>query len=228
MLSGSSRAWMSDVMRSCRRRFSSASGNVGRSATSAMTGNASGRRSTGTFRLIAEASKELVVLIAAPTNSMASAISSADRLPAPSSSIAAVRLESPNFPAGSSPPPTKTTRLICTTGTSCVSTTQTGNPLESMRFWIAGRSRLGGGASAGGFARSGRCCAASDAEAMTAQRTVTLPIIDVAPAPRAAPRGDRRAASGRRRPARQSATATYSVRGLPQSSRDCRQPCNRR
>ena len=67
----------------------------------------------------------------APRKSTASAISSAEREPAPSSSIAAVRLATPNLPAGSSALPLSTTRLTCATGTSCSSTIHTGRPFES-------------------------------------------------------------------------------------------------
>ena len=55
----------------------------------------------------------------APRKSTASAISSDEREPAPSVSIAAVRLATPNLPAGSSALPLRTTRLTCATGTSC-------------------------------------------------------------------------------------------------------------
>ena len=97
----------------------------------------------------------------APRNSIASAISSADREPAPSSSIAAVRLAMPNLPAGSSALPLRTTRLTCATGTSCSSTIHTGRPFDSCRFWIAGSFSAGGGPGCGGRARSGGCCATS-------------------------------------------------------------------
>ena len=67
-----------------------------------MTASAGPRRATGTPSLTAEASNELLVVRSAPRNSISSAISSADRAPAPSSNIAAVRLANPNFPLGSS------------------------------------------------------------------------------------------------------------------------------
>ena len=70
----------------------------------------------------------------APRKSMASAMSSAARDPAPSVSIAVVRLAMPYLPAGSSAVPAITIRFTCTTGTSCSSTIQTGSPFESWRF----------------------------------------------------------------------------------------------
>ena len=48
IVGGSSRACKSDVSRCLRSRSSSSFGNVGRTATSAMTGSASARRGTGT------------------------------------------------------------------------------------------------------------------------------------------------------------------------------------
>ena len=121
-----------------------------------MSGSASASRRTGTLSRTADASNELEVVRFAPRNSAASAMSSALRLPAPSSSIAAVRLATPNWPSGSSPLPAITTRLTWTSGTSCASTTHTGTPLASARFSIGGSVRRATGPSAGGFERSGR------------------------------------------------------------------------
>ena len=162
----SSRACRSAVRRSCRRRSSSIAGNVGRSVTSASSGRASRRRATGTFRRTADESKEPVVVRPAPRNSTASAISSAEREPAPSSSIAAVRLAVPNLPAGSSPAPARTTTFTWTIGTSCDSTSHTARPFESARFCMAGRSSCGVGASDGGVVRSGSVCAQTGTPSM--------------------------------------------------------------
>ena len=107
----SSLAWSSAVRRSCRSRFNSSSGNVGRRTTSAINGSASLSRETGTFRRTADASNELLVASAAPRNSTSSATCNAVRLPAPSSSIAAVRLATPNLPAGSSLAPAFTKQI---------------------------------------------------------------------------------------------------------------------
>ena len=101
---GSSRAWSIEVRRSLRSRSSSAAGKVGRRATSAITGSASARRATGTQSRTADESKLPVVRSVAPRKSTASAISSALRFPAPSSSIADVMLATPNLPAGSGAP----------------------------------------------------------------------------------------------------------------------------
>src|SRR6185295_10765342 len=101
---------------------------------------------------------------------MASAISSAERDPAPSSSIAAARLATPYFPGGSLAVPLRTTRLICATGTLCSSTTQTGRPLDSFCFWMAGRCSGAGGPGCGGCERSG-ACAVSAIEAQIAAIT---------------------------------------------------------
>ena len=76
---------------------------------------------------------------------MASAISSADRDPAPCSSIAVVRPAMPNLRPGSDELPLKIRRLTCATGTSWSSTTHTGRPLDSFAFWMAGRFSGGGG-----------------------------------------------------------------------------------
>jgi hypothetical protein len=89
---------------------------------------------TGTFRRTADESKDDPVVREAPRKSMSSASCSAERDPAPSSSMAAVRLATPNFPAGSSPLPARTTRFTCTSGTSRDSTIQTARPFESARF----------------------------------------------------------------------------------------------
>ena len=77
--------------------------------------------------------------------------------PGGSSSIAAVRLARPNLPAGSSALPARTTRFTCTSGTSCDSMIQTGSPLPSVRFWMAGTFSAGAGPGTGGFERSGAC-----------------------------------------------------------------------
>ena len=99
-----------------------------------MIGSASAMRATGEWRRTAEASNPLEAERSAPRYSIASAISSADRDPAPWSSIAAVRLAAPNLLPVSFALPPKTTRLICTTGTSWSSTTHTGSPLVSCFF----------------------------------------------------------------------------------------------
>ena len=65
----------------------------------------------------------------------------------------------PNLPAGSAAAPDLTIRLTSTTGTSCISTIQTGRPFDSVCFWMAGSFRAGAGPGAGGFDRSGACCA---------------------------------------------------------------------
>ena len=72
---------------------------------SAITASPARSRRTGTLRRTAEASKLLLVFRPAPRNSTSSAICSDDRVPAPSSSIAAVKLASPEALAGSSPLP---------------------------------------------------------------------------------------------------------------------------
>ena len=80
---------------------------------------------------MATESMPLAAPMSAPRNSIASAISRDDRDPAPSASIAAVRLAMPYFPAGSSAVPLRTTRLTWATGTSCISTIHTGRPFDS-------------------------------------------------------------------------------------------------
>ena len=157
MVAGSSRACSRFVSRCCRCRSSSAAGNVGRSATSAMIGSASARRATGTCRRTADESMPLDAFRSAPRKSIASASSSAASEPAPSVSIAAVRLAAPYLPGGSLAVPVRTTRFTCTTGTSCSSTIQTGRPFASCRFTIVGSLRAGAGPLAGGFDRSGAC-----------------------------------------------------------------------
>src|SRR5476651_2723481 len=151
-------------------RSRSPGGNDGRSATSAMIGSEASRRATGTCSITVVWSMPAAASRSAPRKSTASAISSDDLLPAPSSSIAAVRLATPNLPGGSSDVPLKTTRFTYTTGTLCSSTIQTGTPFESCRFWIAGRFSVAGGPGCGGRVRSGACCA--DRTAVAAATTV--------------------------------------------------------
>ena len=86
---------------------------------------------------------------------MASAICSASRAPAPSSSISAVRCATPNLLRGSAPLPALTTSDTWTTGTLCSSTIQTGSPFDNVRFWIAGSFNAGGGPGFGAAVRSG-------------------------------------------------------------------------
>ena len=93
------RACSSDVSRSSRTRSSSSSGKVGRSATSAMIGSASASRATGTCRLTADASNELAVERSRRGSRPRRRSRAPSRVPAPSSSIAAVRLGEPNLPA---------------------------------------------------------------------------------------------------------------------------------
>ena len=97
---------------------------------------------------------------------MASARSSDERVPAPSSSIAAVRLPTPYLPIGSAALPDRTIKLICASGTSWCSTIQTARPFDSLCFWMAGSFSDGAGPSGGGCLRSG-CCAASVTDAAT-------------------------------------------------------------
>jgi hypothetical protein len=75
---------------------------VGRSATSAISANPFRIRETGTFNRTADASNELVVARSAPRKSARPRSAGRCANPAPSSSIAAVRLAVPNLPAGSS------------------------------------------------------------------------------------------------------------------------------
>jgi len=82
-----------------------------------MIGSASARRATGTCSRMADASTALAAPRSAPRKSTASAISSADLEPAPSSSSAAVKLATPYLPGGSFAVPLKTTRFTCATGT---------------------------------------------------------------------------------------------------------------
>ena len=96
-----------------------------------MIGSASASRATGTCRRTAVESMPLPDERSAPRKSIASAISSAERVPAPSSSIAEARLAAPKRPGGSSALPLATSRLICATGTLCISTIHTGSPFES-------------------------------------------------------------------------------------------------
>src|SRR5438067_9331000 len=103
---------------------------------------------------------------------MASAISSADRDPAPSSRSAAVRLASPYLPGGSFAVPLNDTRFTCATGTLCSSTTHTGSPFDSFCFWIAGSLSAAGGPGCGGFVRSG-ACAVSTTEATNVATTTS-------------------------------------------------------
>jgi hypothetical protein len=66
--------------------------------------------------------------------------------------------------------PLSTTRLICATGTSCSSTIQTGRPLDSFCFWIAGSFSGAGGpaaADACGRAPAGRRVARARQEQAT-------------------------------------------------------------
>ena len=76
-------------------------------------------------------------------------------MPAPSSSMAMVRLANPNLPVGSSLAPAFSSSVIWTSGTSCDSTSHTGTPFDSVRFWMGGNFSSDAGPSAGGFARSG-------------------------------------------------------------------------
>jgi hypothetical protein len=130
---------------------------------------------TGTLRRTADESNELVVFNAAPTKSMASASASAERDPAPSSSIADARLAVPNWPIGSSLLPACTTRVICASGTSWLSTIQTGNPLDSVRFWMGGSVSSGVAPSAGGLERSTGACATRDTKTPWPQKTHRTP-----------------------------------------------------
>ena len=74
----------------------------------------------------------------------------------------------PYLPGGSLAVPLRTTRLTCATGTLCVSTIQTGRPLDSFCFWIFGRFSGAGGPGCGGCERSGACCATSVAPSASA------------------------------------------------------------
>src|SRR5439155_23243498 len=103
----------------------------------------------------------------------ASAISSADRDPAPSSRSAAVRLASPYLPGGSFAVPLNDTRFTCATGTLCSSTTHTGSPFDSFCFWIAGSLSAAGGPGGGGFVRSGACATSATDATNRATRTRT-------------------------------------------------------
>src|SRR5262245_31497164 len=138
--SGSPRAFRSVTRRCCRSVSSDCFGNVGRCATSAISGSASGRPATGTYSWSEEESTVLDPERLASSASSASAISTADREPAPSVSIADVRLAIPYRPRGSTLVPASTSRLICTTGSSCCSTIQTRSPLLNCRFTIADAS----------------------------------------------------------------------------------------
>ncbi len=141
---GSSRACSSAVSRSCRSRSRSCAGKVGRNATSAMIGSASRSRATGTFKTdgrCVEGARRRQSRRRGNRPRRRSRATSA--MPAPSSSIAAVRLATPNLPAGSSPLPAWTTRFTCTSGTLCVSTIHTGRPFDSIRFWMGGRFTVG-------------------------------------------------------------------------------------
>ena len=51
--------------------------------------------------------------------------------------------------------PLRTSRLTCATGTSWTSTSHTGTPFDSWRFWIGGSFSAGTGPVAGAFWRSG-------------------------------------------------------------------------
>ena len=145
IVAGSSRAWRRVVSRCWRRRSSSSFGNVGRSATSAMIGSASASRATGTCRRTADSRwrcRRSDRRRGSRRRRRSRAPSASRR---PPSSIAAVRLATPNLPAGSSALPLSTTRFTCATGTSCSSTIHTGRPFESCRFWIVGSFSAGGG-----------------------------------------------------------------------------------
>ena len=161
MAAGLSRACNMLVSSSVRSRSRSAAGNVGRNATSASNASAGSIRTTGTPTLTDEASYELADVSVAPRKATSSEISRADRLPAPSSSIAAVRLATPGFPAGSAAAPLRKTRAIRTTGTSCISTSRTSRPLASRARCTVGNESVGVGPSAGVADRSGGCASAS-------------------------------------------------------------------
>ena len=55
------------------------------------------------------------------------------------------------MPSGSAAAPALTTSARLTTGTSCISTIQTGRPLASARFWIGGSFSDGAGPGTGGL-----------------------------------------------------------------------------
>ena len=88
--------------------------------------------------------------------------------PAPSSSIAAVMLATPNAPAGSSALPAWTTRLICTSGTSCGSRSKTRRPFVSPPSRSRATSSRAGGPSARRRGAVGRFRPAAASGAKTA------------------------------------------------------------
>src|SRR3954466_15580352 len=75
--------------------------------------------------------------------------------------MSAVRLARPNFPAGSAETPVRIASSRWTVGTLCTPMIQTCRPLDSVRFSIGGSVSDGAGPTAGGFERSGACCAGS-------------------------------------------------------------------
>ena len=105
----------------------------------------------------------------APRKSIASANLERRARPAPSSSIDAVSVPRRTCRRDRRRCRAGRTRLTCATGTSCSSTSQTGRPLDSWRFWIVGqlngrrRADCGGARAVGRLGASGAEINATDA-----------------------------------------------------------------
>ena len=104
---------------------------------------------------------------------MASAISSDEREPAPSVSIAAVRLAMPYLPAGSSALPLSDDEVDLRDRHLVQLDDPDRQPFASCRFWMAGSFSAGAGPSAGGLLRSGACAASVAVPAATATSNAT-------------------------------------------------------
>ena len=153
---GSSRACSRRVSRSLRSRSSSASGNVGRWTTSAMSGSASfearDRHREPHRGVVERAVGRRAARRGTPSHRRARA-PTFRRRPRPASPPSCC--PTPYLPAGSAALPAVTIRLSCTIGTSCCSTSQTASPFESVCFWMGGSLSPGGGPGFGGVMRSG-------------------------------------------------------------------------
>src|SRR5690242_6749861 len=136
-------------------RSNSFGGKVGFARTSAKMSSALSRCRVSVESVTDEASIDEEVPNCAPSDSIASAISSELREPVPSSRRSAVMAASPGAFAGSWSEPAWTTRLSATVGSSWCSTSQTWSPFGRTAFWISGSMTCGAGFGAGRFVRSG-------------------------------------------------------------------------
>ena len=77
----------------------------------------------------------------------------------------------PNRPGGSAAVPVRTTRLICTTGSSCCSTIQTGRPLLNRCLWMTG-AQSGASSRLRALVATGACPVAAATETATRNTAV--------------------------------------------------------